>query len=216
MGEAVVSPVAEEGGRGNSRFPVAETLKPRGVKEQSRGGAERPAMGEAIEWICFMRNILKTPSFVFGLLACIVTFHLVGILTNWYRTIFWFPMLLHLAGGVWLGALFFFLAKRRGMSALLESAGGVETLFLVLGFVALGGVFWELFEFGVDAFIPDPSLRNQAPYLADTMGDLAVDLIGGILLFAGVRAKFSRRAVPRGVPVHLSSLTHTQGMTDER
>ena len=56
-------------------------------------------------------------------------------------------------------------------------------LFIVLSLIAwavFAGVLWELFEWGFDYFIATPySLHYMQPGLADTMGDLAMDIFGG-------------------------------------
>lgn len=57
------------------------------------------------------------------------------------------------------------------------------TLILALGFVALMGVLWELFEFSLDSFFPQTAIiRPAQPSLDDTMADLFYDLVGGLTI----------------------------------
>lgn len=59
-------------------------------------------------------------------------------------------------------------------------------LVLILSFVALIGVLWELWEFSYDFFISSyPQPLQQG--MADTMGDLFFDLVGGLTAFVFYR-----------------------------
>lgn len=55
----------------------------------------------------------------------------------------------------------------------------LAVLVLALGFVALAGLLWEFYEFGLDFFFPELAAQ---PSLEDTMTDLFLDLVGGLVL----------------------------------
>lgn len=82
----------------------------------------------------------------------------------------WISRIAHFSGGFWAAALFIYIFLRypelEKFSGFLESK--ILFLILVLGFAALIGVFWELFEF----------IANSIGDLPDTIEDLSLDLIG--------------------------------------
>lgn len=67
------------------------------------------------------------------------------------------------------------------------------TLILILGFVALVGVFWELYELAVDKIITKNNYIRlfQQGGLLDTLKDLLVDLLGGLAV--GLRFLYERK-----------------------
>ncbi|RMD61904.1 hypothetical protein D6833_07570 [Candidatus Parcubacteria bacterium] len=115
----------------------------------------------------------------------------VGVAFNWYRTIWWFDIPMHLLGGGWLVVLFFYLRTTRFAHVALDSAPCLRFLS-ALGFVALVGVGWEFFEYGLEFVLP--SHLPAAARLADTFGDLLNDLLGGVAVYYLLTAvRFFRR-----------------------
>ena len=88
----------------------------------------------------------------------------------------WIDRVAHFAGGFWAAILFLYIFREylelKRFSGFLES--WILVLVFTLGFVALIGVFWELFEFAT----------NNLGNLEDTIEDLYLDLMGGILAVA--------------------------------
>jgi hypothetical protein len=85
----------------------------------------------------------------------------------------WIDLPLHFLGGV-IVSLFFIIYFEKSLKKL-----SLFSLFLfLLSFVALIGIFWEFFEWIVDKTIYP---LNQ-PTVNDTLGDLAMDLLGGFLV----------------------------------
>lgn len=100
----------------------------------------------------------------------------------------WFDFVLHMLGGAWLAGMGMLLinskhAKFRGTFW--------ATLIVVLGIVALFGVFWEFYEYLASAYaghLPDP--------LSDTLSDLLAEFIAGtavVVLITALRKRYSSK-----------------------
>ncbi|SDE80013.1 hypothetical protein [Limimaricola pyoseonensis] len=107
------------------------------------------------------------------LVFCLCAFVL-GEAGGLYRTSAWWDMALHLTASAVLALV--------GVAlALLPTAGAPPRTplwilgTLGVGFAALVGAGWELFEFGIDALFGTNAQRSGLP---DTMGDMAVNLAG--------------------------------------
>ena len=84
---------------------------------------------------------------------------------------------MHIAGGLWVGVFSLFLARN-------ISVPDMVLFWLVLGSVAIIGVFWEFFEFGLNQVWESFGFEGLfQPSLEDTLGDLLADLLGGALAF---------------------------------
>lgn len=95
--------------------------------------------------------------------------------------IWWYDTMLHFLGGVWAGILFIYLFSER-WHFFDGKKNSLYTLLTILGFVALLGVAWELYEFMFDMTLGSKYiLPLTQPSLADTMKDLANDLLGGMV-----------------------------------
>ena len=138
-----------------------------------------------------------SPAFLLTFLVIIAISQWIGIAERWHTDIFWFTATLHVLGGGW-GAIFFaFLGERiRGFSPL-RSMDGFARFIVTLGFVALLGVLWELFEFFLDRISVSITGIQMQPGLIDTMGDLAMDLAGAVVAFLFVF--LCERAASRGI-----------------
>lgn len=111
--------------------------------------------------------------------AGILGLHILSIYQGWYLTMEWIDIPLHMAGGAWVALAFFYFQRRY---VLLFSALPIWfSLLMVVGFVMLVGVAWEWLEFGFDYFFAKDNFLIRAQLgLADTMGDLGMDVIGGL------------------------------------
>jgi hypothetical protein len=131
-----------------------------------------------------MKNNLKNNGVAISMLVLIFTIFFLVMLDTQLHIIgktWWYDTLLHLLGGVWVGNLFIYIFSQR-----LVIFDGKKNLFytlaVILGFVALVGVGWELYEFMIDQTIGVKyALPLAQPSIADTMKDLASDLLGGTL-----------------------------------
>lgn len=124
-----------------------------------------------------MQNILVSYKFLAITLALIIVAHVWASITSAYFFIWWFDILMHFAGGAWVGALAIFLVRRYSFNIFLM-------LWLVLGLVVIVGVFWELMEFGLNRFGGEMMRRIfYQTNIEDTLGDLVADMLGGLVAF---------------------------------
>lgn len=109
------------------------------------------------------------------LVALDANFHLIA--KTW-----WYDVLLHIMGGAWIGMLFIYLFSYRQKIFDIK-ADFWYSLSVIVGFAVLIGTLWEFYEFIVDQFITTRYLVSSVAQggLADTMKDLADDMIGGAL-----------------------------------
>jgi len=121
-------------------------------------------------------------------------FHSIASWNNWYRSMAWIDIPVHLLAGVLLATVFYWFFQRFP-SHFDTSRHLWVTLVLALGWVALAGVFWEFTEFFYDFVIAKYSLGlNTLQFgLRDTLGDLACDLLGGVILAVFVRLRYHNR-----------------------
>lgn len=121
---------------------------------------------------------------VFVLLFIIAAVHLVGILKGLYWRLWWYDIPLHLAGGAWVGILFFYLFGERlrifSHSYFLENI--LFTFIVALSFVVAIGMLWEFYEYLYDVFIASRHpvrAAQQGPL--DTLADIFNDILGGFV-----------------------------------
>lgn len=108
----------------------------------------------------------------------------------------WVDIPLHYMGG-FVAAFFFCTYFKNILTGIIREKNLWSVLFAlttIIGFAAIVGIGWELYEWVYDIFvaIPQASLRTQGS-LNDTMGDLVLDLSGGVsvalLFFYSFRSK---------------------------
>lgn len=117
--------------------------------------------------------------------------HLTANLAGWYWAYWWFDIVMHVGGGVWVAWAAVWMAGRldatRPLPAWITALG-------VLASVALVGVLWELLEAVADAYLilqaaPFSGLVDgfgEAPFNGrfDSLLDLFNDLVGGAIVIA--------------------------------
>ncbi|MDM7322800.1 MAG: hypothetical protein P3W87_005935 [Gammaproteobacteria bacterium] len=124
----------------------------------------------------------------FHLLAVLFIFAslFLGEVHRFYERVWWWDMLLHASSGLLLGMLGFLLVYvlNENERVDLHLRPGFVALFAFL--FALGaGVFWEIFEFGMDRLL---GMNMQKPMLGDlsgltdTMWDLILDALGALVI----------------------------------
>jgi uncharacterized membrane protein YjdF len=92
----------------------------------------------------------------------------------WYRLIWWFDMMMHFAGGVWLAGVAIWWRGRMIESGAMFS---LKMLFIVgVGTAFVIGVLWEGYEVIVGAVI-----EGRVNALTDTLSDLLFDVLGALL-----------------------------------
>ena len=138
-------------------------------------------------------GISPTLPLVLVILFLILGFHVFAVYHEWYleTSIWWFDIVLHFGGGAWVTLAFFYFQRRRVL--LFSALPFLFSLILVVGVVMLVGVMWEWMEYGFDyLFVPIDALWRAQQGLPDTMGDLAADLVGGVLTALYVLSKRGR------------------------
>jgi hypothetical protein len=123
---------------------------------------------------------------VAGLLVFLAAVHVLSISNSLYWLFPWVDIPLHFLGGLWAAVFFAWLSLKFNLR-FFEGRKFLWNFVLALSFVALIGVLWEFFEFSYDFFSNSMDVSKIAqPGLADTMGDLFFDLLGGaafVLIF---------------------------------
>ncbi len=120
----------------------------------------------------------------------VLGFHFLGLILNLYEIVQWYDIPMHFGGGLAMGAL--------GLA--IWSEGIEEVKFkgwfqkhlkwwlvpiIVIGFVSLIGILWELHEYVLDQLLPARDIYfSRQPGIADTMMDFVMDLLGGIVALA--------------------------------
>ena len=105
------------------------------------------------------------------LIVFIFLLNLLAHKLHFYVSIWYFDMIMHTLGGIWLALAIIFILR-------IEKSSKQNFIKVILG-VIIVGIGWELFEFGVDEII----LKNPLNTDVDTFSDLLCDTIGGILGF---------------------------------
>lgn len=123
--------------------------------------------------------------------------HSFAVWQRLYYRVPWIDIPLHFWGGALLALGFYWFFYRFSDYFDLDKSFSI-TLFFLLGWAALGGVLWEFGEFLYDNVVlsVDPVARAVQFGLADTLGDLAFDLLGAlaVALFMRLRYHKKRRA----------------------
>jgi len=131
-----------------------------------------------------MDRIIRSKAIVFGLPVFIFIVDVILIVSNRELVGVTSPWM-HLIGGFSMGLLFLYFGEEN----LRLSGAGKNFLFSIItiaAFAVLIGVFWEFAEFSYDKLFPELSAQFPTqPSVADTIGDLFLDFLGGLLL-AGI------------------------------
>ncbi len=89
----------------------------------------------------------------------------------------WWDVFLHLLSGVLIGFAAFGLLERMILPEAARAIARMLVFLFVLAVAALGGVFWEIYEFSADHLIGTTTQGGGNP---DTMIDLIADTTGGL------------------------------------
>lgn len=118
--------------------------------------------------------LLKQPlfRFIFGLIALIAILHILAIELYFYWALWWFDVLIHFLGGLWIGlsVLWFVFLSGYVTRFQLQYTNALILTLLSIIVVAVG---WEVFEF----FVENPLEEN---YVFDTITDLIMGTLGAL------------------------------------
>lgn len=120
--------------------------------------------------------------FTFILIATIATLHTLAYIFFWYWTLWWFDILMHFLGGLWVAvtSLWFFYLSGYVRKPKVDFK---TCLLITLGSILVIGALWEVFELSVGAY-------RETNHVLDTAIDLIMDVIGSILgLFLFIKAR---------------------------
>ncbi len=102
--------------------------------------------------------------------ALVFVLNFLGVYSFWYATIWWFDMLVHFLGGVFIGFLILYLFPKIRQLSL------KHLLMYVVGGVLLVGIGWEIFE-----VIVWYMTNSSANSFSDSISDVICDTFGGLL-----------------------------------
>jgi len=114
-----------------------------------------------------------------------------GEVGGFYERFWWWDVVLHTGSAIGfglIGAIILILLSRKGT----VKADPILTAFFVFSFTVTIGVVWEIFEFAMDQLF---GLHMQKSGLIDTMADLIVDSLGGLLAAGASYAYLTKRRV---------------------
>jgi uncharacterized BrkB/YihY/UPF0761 family membrane protein len=119
----------------------------------------------------------------FLLILCIAILHIAGTENNLYIKFWWYDVLLHYLGGMWIALATYWIAfHSRYISHPRNTIANIA--LLVIGMTMLVGLGWEIFEyyFGI-------SLAPGEQYVIDTTQDFIMDFLGAatIVVFVVLR-----------------------------
>ncbi|MBU0635697.1 hypothetical protein KKE06_01605 [Candidatus Micrarchaeota archaeon] len=113
--------------------------------------------------------------FAFPILVLVV--HAILVFFQAYALFDWVDIPMHFLGGIAIGNSFFLLLKLWQQQGFLGKTDSRVFLLFVVSLVALIIVVWEFLEFGAGRL----GLMCYRPDLVDTLQDLFLGLLGGIL-----------------------------------
>lgn len=100
-----------------------------------------------------------------GAVIILASMHIYGMAHFYYWRFPWFDMLAHLFGGLWIGLFAYWAAVKIGKE---------PSVLLCIVAALLIGVIWESFEFLT-------GITNLPIEIPDTLGDISMDVLGGLL-----------------------------------
>lgn len=86
---------------------------------------------------------------------------------HWYFSIWYFDMLMHFLGGIWLGFISIYLFN--------FDPNSKKSFFNIIAAVFIVGMGWEIFEIVVNAYTTENTFN-----ILDTLSDLLFDTAGGV------------------------------------
>lgn len=116
----------------------------------------------------------KTFVWLTVLLYIIATLHIAALYFFWYWSVWWYDILVHTLGGVWIGGMALFILLGKGGE---KRNSLFMRFFLPLVATALIGILWEAYEWNVDQII---LFRFQGDMI-DTLSDIGADISGGFI-----------------------------------
>lgn len=123
----------------------------------------------------------KLISFLFMLFIFLASY--LGTLKRFYAIFSWWDSAVHVLSGVILGLIAFDVLRNIDIFKNTESIKfRIFALIFIISFATLCGVLWEIYEFTMDNILGVDMQVVELTGVADTMGDLIADFIGGTII----------------------------------
>ncbi len=116
--------------------------------------------------------------------------HGLAMLNSWYFIVPWFDKVMHFGGGV-LAALTFFIVFEKVIKEIHGTLSFLQIGLIILSWVSMIGVIWEWFEYYQDVLFNSSRFVLSSGILADTLGDIFFDILGGIFLVIFLRVFYN-------------------------
>jgi len=129
-----------------------------------------------------MASFFKSPAFVLWLLIAILGVWVLGFWFGLYYLMPWLDIPLHFFGGLWVYVFMRSLGIMIGLE-INSQFRYLTKLLIFMGAVLFVGVFWEFWEFVLDRYLVHNGYTFLPGVYEDTLGDLLIDLLGGITGF---------------------------------
>ena len=102
----------------------------------------------------------------------------IGCVCNLYNNISWYDIFAHFTSGAFTFVLAIIIYNHISKN---NSNNKMLKVLFCLGVVALIAILWEVFEFSIDTIINTNLQHNQDTGVVDTMQDMIVALMGGVM-----------------------------------
>lgn len=125
--------------------------------------------------------MLKQKLFIqqFMLVAIIAILHFLALQFYLYWTFWWFDIVTHFLGGLWVGLIILWFFFSSGyVYKNLSLVRSTKIFLITIASVIIIGVLWEVWE-----VLAELVFINEAGYLLDTSLDIIMDILGGITAF---------------------------------
>lgn len=104
-----------------------------------------------------------------------ITFaYFLGVIINLYDKISWYDTIMHFLSGVFTGYLGYYFLK--------DKKNKIFNILFILGFVSLIALSWEVFEYIASILFDVDPQKVKLTGINDTMKDIIVALLGGIII----------------------------------
>lgn len=121
---------------------------------------------------------MQKKSFPKKLLIFILVILLLQVIASyfyWYWRIWWFDMLMHFAGGLWVGLSILWLYFLSGRIVMFPQNKTISPIVVGVVAVLCVAILWEVFEYLVQVLFP-----QGTPYdILDTLSDIFFGFLGG-------------------------------------
>ena len=117
-----------------------------------------------------MKN--KSLIFIFTLITTIALLHVSATNLFWYWKFWWFDIMMHFLGGLWVGLMSLWLYYFSGFNSHPRKEKKFVFLFSIISVLTIG-IGWEVFEVLIQS-----NLSNG--YWVDTTQDLIMDTLGAL------------------------------------